>query len=125
MVNSRVRKVTKVHSNTKMCDIASTPGYSRQECNRPVQIVHDDDNSDQEVSDDDYESDTDDDEHNLERQEQRASRGGVEEEKNQINLLSVCIFVALSLFLKAGASSNGGRQISFDNFHNLHSQSYN
>ena len=70
MVNSRVRKVTKVISNTKMCDIASTPGYSRQECNRPVQIVHDDDNSDQEVSDDDYESDTDDDEHNLERQDQ-------------------------------------------------------
>ena len=66
MVNLRVRKVTKVISNTSMCYTASTPGYAKQECKRPVQIAPDDDISDQEVSDDDYESDTDDDEHNLE-----------------------------------------------------------
>ena len=55
MVNTRVRKLTAVVTNTNMLDLASQPGFGAEEKAKAVES-----DSDQDESDDGYVSDTDD-----------------------------------------------------------------
>ena len=48
MINSRVRKLTAIVTNTKMLELANKPGFGSEEKDRPGDI------SDQEESDDDF-----------------------------------------------------------------------